>query len=248
MALVTGAGGPTGSVIARVLAEAGASIAFQVRRSSPGIGALVDEIAQIGTVVLVEGPIDRRESAQDLVRRAAEQLGPIDILVNNAGGMRGAPFTELGPDELEHTFDANLRTAWWCSQAVLPAMVAQGWGRIVNLSSIASTGSSGNANYAVSKAAVDGLTKTLALEYGRKGVTVNAVVPGLIANRKLDALEPTTLSRLVQPSVQGRAVEPVDVANAVLFLASEQARYITSQLLHVSAGLYHTTAGMETGS
>jgi len=246
VAFVTGAGGYTGSVVARLLAEGGAAVALQVRRADPAAKRLAAQLGELTDVCLVEGTIDRQDSAQEAVRVATERVGPVEILVNNAGGMRTGRFDTLRPEDLEHTLDANLRTAWWCSQAVMPSMVERGFGRIVNLTSIGASGSAQNANYAVSKAAVDGLTRTLALEFGRHGITVNSVVPGLIANEKLSALEPTTLTRLVSPSPMGRAVESIDVANAVRFLASEEARYITGQLLHVSAGLYQTVAGMDT--
>ncbi|WP_326602869.1 SDR family NAD(P)-dependent oxidoreductase [Rhodococcus sp. PD04] len=246
VALVTAAGGHTGSVIARVLAEGGASVALQVRRSNPSITRLVSELETLTEVHVIEGTIDNREGAADVVRRATKELGPVEILVNNAGGMRTGAFASLQREDLEFTLDANLRTAWWCAQAVVPSMMEQGFGRIVNVTSIGATGSAQNANYAVSKAATDGLTRTLALELGRHKITVNSVVPGLIANEKLNALEPTTLSRLVSPSPMGRAVESIDVANAVRFLASEEARFITGQLLHVSAGIYRTVAGMDT--
>ncbi|MBH0122661.1 SDR family oxidoreductase [Rhodococcus sp. CX] len=246
VAFVTAAGGYTGSVVARLFAEGGAAVALQVRRTNPFVAQLVDQLRELTDVCLIEGTIDRQDSARDAVEAAVEELGPVEILVNNAGGMRTGSFDSLLPEDLEHTLDANLRTAWWCAQAVIPSMVERGFGRIVNVTSIGASGSSRNANYAVSKAAVDGLTRTLALEYGRHGITVNSVVPGLIANEKLSALEPTTLTRLVSPSPMGIAVESIDVANAVRFLASEEARYITGQLLHVSAGLYQTVAGMNT--
>ncbi|MEU5843044.1 SDR family oxidoreductase [Rhodococcus sp. NPDC047139] len=246
VALVTAAGGHTGSVIAHVLAEGGASVALQVRKSNPSVDRLANELKTLTEVRVIEGTIDHQECALDVVRRVTEELGPVEILVNNAGGMRTGAFESLQPEDLEFTLDANLRTSWWCAQAVVPAMVERGFGRIVNVTSIGATGSSRNANYAVSKAATDGLTRTLALEFGRHGITVNSVVPGLIANEKLNALEPTTLARLVSPSPMGRAVESIDVANAVRFLASEEARFITGQRLHVSAGIYRTVAGMDT--
>ncbi len=246
VALVTAAGGHTGSVIARVLAEGGAAVALQVRKSDPSVDRLAAELETLTQVRVIEGTIDHREGALDVVCTAAKELGPVEILVNNAGGMRTGAFESLHPEDLEFTLDANLRTSWWCAQAVVPSMAERGFGRIVNVTSIGATGSTKNANYAVSKAATDGLTRTLALEFGRHSITVNSVVPGLIANEKLNALEPTTLTRLVAPSPMGRAVESIDVANAVRFLASEEARYITGQLLHVSAGLYRTVAGMDT--
>ena len=246
VAIVTGSAGPTGSVIATRLSEEGAAVVLNVHRAPERAHELHAKLTNSGArALVVEGDMTRRADAEDLVSRAAAEFGRVDILVNNASGMQGGAITELSEDALEFALASNLKAAFYCSQAAARIMVEQRYGRIVNLSSLAASGSIGNANYAVAKAGVEGLTRTLALELGREGITANCVSPGLIASPKLDDMPETLLHNMTRHSSIGVLVEPIDIANAVLFFASDEARYVTGQILHVSAGLDVVVAGMQ---
>lgn len=237
VALVTGGAGPTGAAIARRLAEEGAAVMV----SSRGGGRIDDVVGSIraegGRCVPWVGEISDRRGAADVVSAALRAFGSLDVVVNNAGGMAGAPFTELSEAQLDAALGANLRSAFWVSQAAVAVMRERGRGRIVNLSSLSARGSVNNADYAAAKAAVEGLTRSLALEIGPDGITVNAVSPGLIEHPGTRGRWGASRDGFLRNASMGLPVEPVDIANAVLFLASDEARRITGQVLTVSAGL-----------
>lgn len=246
--IVTGSAGPTGRVIARRFAEEGARVTVTAHRGLERLDALVQDLTSLGAeVCVVEADLAKREGCQQLVDATLQRWGRVDVLVNNAGAMRGAPFPDLTEDDLEFALAVDLKAAFYCAQLVTPSMIERGGGRIVSISSIAASGSLHNANYAVAKAGLEGLTRTLALELGRHGITANCVSPGLILSEKTRDYPEAVRAALVRPSPMGVAVEPIDVANAVLFFASDGARYVTGQVLHVSGGLDVTVRGMQEG-
>jgi 3-oxoacyl-[acyl-carrier protein] reductase len=176
---------------------------------------------------------------EETVRRAVEEFGSVDILVNNAGTL-----DHLGqlPDQLPELWERDLRVnltgAFNCAQAVWPHMKERRWGRIVNMASVAGTlGGFGQASYSTTKAGLLGLTRTLALEGARGGITCNAIVPGIIGTEAFNFGNPEMNERMVRRTATRRAGEPQDVANAIAFLCSDLASYITGVALNVSGGI-----------
>jgi 3-oxoacyl-[acyl-carrier protein] reductase len=245
--LITGAAGPTGSTIARRLAGEGAAVALNVHRNVERAETLAREIIACGgRAIVAPADVADRSAVNAMVDAVRGELGHIDILVNNAGTMRGTnDFPNMTADDLDFVLDVDLKGAFYSAQAVTTGMIERRYGRIVSVSSIAATGSHRNANYAVAKAGLEGLTRTLALELGRYGITANCVAPGLIRSDKTAGYAPWIERQMTRHASMGRAVESIDIANAVLFFASDEARFVTGQILKVSAGLDVVVRGMQ---
>jgi len=178
------------------------------------------------------------ESAEALIQAALNATGRLDILVNNAGITRDNLFVRMKRDEWEAVLDVNLHGAYNCTRAAVRPMLKQRYGRIVNISSVvALTGNVGQANYAASKAALIGFTKSLARELASRNITVNVVAPGYIRSDMTDALSDEIKQKLLAQIPMGRVGEPEEVAHAVLFLVDEAASYITGQTIVVDGGL-----------
>lgn len=245
IALVTGASRGIGAAIALRLAEDGHDVAINyvedpARDNAAEADALAEEIRDLGVEALcVAADVTDREAVADMVGYVAARLGSVDVLVNNAGITRDRTLRKLPPEDWDRVLAVNLTGAFNCAQAVVEGMTERGWGRIVNVSSVvALTGNFGQANYAASKAGLLGLTKSLAREVARKGVTVNAVAPGFIATEMTAAMPPDVLARVIESIPLGEMGSAEDVANAVAFLASDEARYITGHVLSVNGGWY----------
>jgi len=230
-AVVTASGGKMGGAIALRLAEAGASIVLNDR--VPGLTApYADQIRAMGRAVLeVEGDVTERASAEAVVGAAIDTWGGVDILVNNVGGMKG-PYTDELADITEDSWDTtmriNLRGTFLCSQLAVPGMIERRSGKIVNIASTAWAG--GVSPYSVSKAGVVSFTRGLANELAKHNINVNAVAPGATQTRVQYGDE-------ILPRIPLRRVnDPEDVANTVLFLASDEARQISGQLVIVAGG------------
>ena len=233
-ALVTGASRGIGEAIARRLGETGAHILVAARSVER-----VKEVAQsIGAnATAVELDIAGAD-VRDRVKKLLEERG-IDILVNNAGITEDDLFIRMKPDAWTNVMRTNLDSAFNITQEVVKKMIRARWGRIINISSVVGLmGNAGQVNYASSKAALIGFTKSLALEIGSRNVTVNAVAPGFIQTGMTDVLGDEARTKLEERIALKRLGTPDDVANAVVFLASEQASYITGTVLNVSGGLY----------
>jgi 3-oxoacyl-[acyl-carrier protein] reductase len=261
VALVTGGSRGLGRADALTLARAGADVAIadiQLESSEEDVsewGALataakqqglvyteqtVEEIRGLGRRALaVRCDVTSRDAVDAAVERVVAELGSIDILVNNAGTLdHVAQFHDQSPELWERDLRVNLTGAFNCSQAVWPLMVERGWGRIVNMASVAGTlGGFGQASYATTKAGLLGLTKTLALEGGRHGITCNAIVPGVIGTEAFNFGNPAMNERMVKRTALRRPGEPQEVANAVAFLCSDLASYVTGVGLNVSGGI-----------
>ena len=232
-ALVTGASRGIGEAIARGLGAAGAHVLCAARSADR-----VKEIASaIGNATPVELDIASAD-VRDRVKQLIEQRG-IDILVNNAGITEDDLFLRMKPDAWTNVIRTNLDSAFHITQEVVKKMIRARWGRVINISSIVGLmGNPGQTNYAASKAALIGFTKSLALEIGSRNVTVNAVAPGYIQTSMTDALGDEARGKLEERIALRRLGTPDDVAHTVVFLASEQAGYITGTVLNVSGGLY----------
>ena len=232
-ALVTGASRGIGEAIARRLAETGAHVLVAARTADR-----VQQIAgEIGNATAVELDI-AADDVRDRIKALLEQR-PIDILVNNAGITEDDLFIRMKPEAWTRVLRTNLDSAFHITQEVVKKMIRARWGRVINISSVVGMmGNAGQANYASSKAALIGLTKSLALEIGSRNVTVNAVAPGFITTAMTDAMTDDAKGQLEGRIALKRLGTPDDIAHAVVFLASEQASYITGTVLNVSGGLY----------
>lgn len=235
IALVTGAAGGLGSSIARSLYGAGATVVLSGRRVD-ALNALAKELGDRAHVVTSD--LSDKESVQGLVALVTEKVGAISILVNNAGLTRDNLFMRMKDEELDEVLDVNLKAPFYLSRAVMRPMMKARWGRIINVSSIVGvTGNPGQANYCASKAGIIGLSKSLAQEVASRNITVNCVAPGFIESDMTSVLPDAQKEALLSEIPQGRMGTPEDIASAVLYLASEEASYVTGQTLHVNGGM-----------
>jgi 3-oxoacyl-[acyl-carrier protein] reductase len=261
VALVTGGSRGLGRADALTLARAGADVVIadiQVESDDSDVAgwgplaqvakaqgivyteATAREIQELGRrAAAIKCDVTDREQVDATVARAVEEFGSVDILVNNAGTLdHAAQFHNQSPDLWQRDLDVNLTGAFNCSQAVWPHMRERGWGRIVNMASVAGTlGGFGQASYSTTKAGLLGLTKTLAMEGGRHGITCNAIVPGIIGTEAFHFANPAMNERIANRTVFKRPGEPDDIANAICFLCSDLANYITGVQLNVSGGV-----------
>ncbi|MBI5410754.1 MAG: 3-oxoacyl-[acyl-carrier-protein] reductase [Nitrospirae bacterium] len=238
VAIVTGAAQGIGRAIAETLARYGADIA--VADLDPGRSQeAVTAITQLGRKALnVKVNVADWNDVKAMVDQVLKEWGKVDILVNNAGITRDGLLIRMKEEDWNLVLQVNLNGTFHCTKAVLQSMTKQRYGRIVNIASIVGAmGNAGQANYAASKAAVIGFTKTVAREYAGRLVTVNAVAPGFIDTAMTHGLPADVKETLQKQIPLGRLGRPADVAEAVRFLASEEAGYITGQVLHVNGGM-----------
>ena len=234
-ALVTGASGGIGGAIARALHASGAAVAL-TGRNVDALEALAGELGERAHVIA--GDLADAEAVTSVAKAAEEALGAIDILVNNAGLTRDNLMMRLKDDDWQAVLDVNLTAAFRLSRAVLRGMMRNRWGRIISITSIVGvTGNPGQANYAASKAGMIGMSKSLAAEVASRGITVNCVAPGFIVTAMTDAIGEDASAKLVEAIPAGRLGAPQDVAACALFLASDEAAYVTGQTLHVNGGM-----------
>lgn len=238
VALVTGAARGIGETIARSFAAAGASCCVADIDETGAKTVAEAIVGEGGRAVAVGCNVTDADQVKVMVERCVAELGQLDILINNAGITRDGLGIRLKPEDWGAVLDVNLTGTWLCSQAALKVMLKQRSGRIINISSIVGfMGNVGQANYAASKAGVIGLTKTLAREGASRGVTVNAIAPGFIDTAMTQSLPEKVREELSSQIPLGRLGSPMDVAHAVLFLASSGASYITGQVIHVNGGM-----------
>jgi 3-oxoacyl-[acyl-carrier protein] reductase len=234
-ALITGASGGIGGAIARVLHGAGATVLLHGTRRP----ALEELAASLGERVFVAASDLADPAAADaLIKTADETMGQLDILVNNAGFARDTLMLRMKDEDWQKVIDVDLTAGFRLARASLRGMVRRRWGRIVAITSVVgATGNPGQANYAAAKAGMVGMSKALAAEVAQRGITVNCVAPGFIATAMTDALTAEQKERIAASIPMGRVGAPDEVAAGVLFLASEEARYITGHTLHINGGL-----------
>jgi 3-oxoacyl-[acyl-carrier protein] reductase len=234
-ALVTGASGGIGAGIARALHAQGAKVALSGTRRD-ALDALAAELGE-GAVVC---PADLREpgAADALIAAAEAACGPLTILVNNAGLTKDGLAMRMKDEDWATVLDVDLAAPFRLARATLRGMLKRRAGRIIGIGSVVgSTGNPGQANYAAAKAGLVGMSKALAQEVGSRGITVNVIAPGFIETPMTDALDPDQRTRLLSGIPLGRTGAPADVASAVVFLASDEAAWITGTVLHVNGGM-----------
>jgi 3-oxoacyl-[acyl-carrier protein] reductase len=262
VAFVTGGSRGLGRADALTLARAGADVVVADLLVESELSSDTDRYGTLATVARQQGLVHTEETVREIeamgrralavrcdvtdrgevdaaVARAADELGSVDILVNNAGTLdHVAQFHDQSPELWERDLRVNLSGAFNCAQAAWPHMKARGWGRIVNMASVAGTlGGFGQASYSTTKSGLLGLTKTLAMEGGRHGITCNAIVPGVIATEAFNLANAEMNERIVRRTVLRRPGDPQEIANTVAFLCSDLAAYITGVELNVSGGI-----------
>jgi 3-oxoacyl-[acyl-carrier protein] reductase len=237
-ALITGAGRGIGKTIALKLAECGADIVLA--DMNPQVSEVLLEVESLGRKCLTfETDVTDFDAIDVMVKKIIEEVGSIHILVNNAGITQDNLFMRMKPEQWAKVIDVNLNGVFNVTKAVIRPMVKQRMGKIINISSVVGfTGNPGQVNYSSTKSALVGFTKSLAREVGARGVTVNAVAPGFIDTAMTQALNESQQELILQQIPLGRMGGPADIANAVAFLASEDASYITGTILHVNGGMY----------
>jgi 3-oxoacyl-[acyl-carrier protein] reductase len=262
VALVTGGSRGLGRADALTLARAGADVAIADILVESDVSEETDRWGSLATVARTQGIVYTESTAEEIramgrralalkcdvtdreqvaatVERTIAELGSVDILINNAGTLdHVGQFHDQSPDLWERDLRVNLTGSFNCAQAVWPHMKERGWGRIINMASVAGTlGGFGQASYSTTKSGLLGLTRTLAMEGGRHGITANAIVPGVIGSEAFHMANPVMNERIVARTVFKRHGEPEDIANAIAFLCSDLAGYITGVGLYVSGGI-----------
>lgn len=236
-AIVTGAGGDLGRAIAIRMAEQGARVMvndINLKTAQETVGL----VAEAGGQARAHGAdVTNADQVAEMVETVVESWGGLDILVNNAGDIRDSLLVRMTDEDWDFVLDLNLKGSFVCARAAAPHMIERKSGKIVNITSMAYKGNIGQANYTSAKAGVVGLTHALGLELARFGINVNCVAPGLINTPKAATLPSEVIDRLVAMTPMRRMGEMADIANAVLFLASDESAYISRQVIHVAGGM-----------
>ncbi|MDW4355868.1 3-oxoacyl-[acyl-carrier-protein] reductase [Staphylococcus saprophyticus] len=239
-ALVTGASRGIGRSIAIQLAEEGYKVAVNYAGNKEKVDAVVEEIKAKGVEAFaIQANVANGDEVKAMIKEVVSQFGSVDVLVNNAGITRDNLLMRMKEQEWDDVIDTNLKGVFNCIQKVTPQMLRQKSGSIINLSSVVgAVGNPGQANYVATKAGVIGLTKSAARELASRNITVNAVAPGFIVSDMTDALSEELKAQMLEQIPLAKFGEDSDIANTVAFLASEKAKYITGQTIHVNGGMY----------
>jgi 3-oxoacyl-[acyl-carrier protein] reductase len=240
VAIVTGSARGIGREIALKLAEVGANVVVNdIPSAAEALEEVVKEIESLGRQSMaITGDVSSPEDVARMVESVMSKFGRVDILVNNAGVTRDGLVMRMSDDDWNTVLNVDLRSAFLCTRAVLRLMLKQRWGRIVSIASIVGIhGNAGQANYAAAKAGVIAFTKSVAKEVASRGITINTIAPGYINTKMTQNLDEKQSEELKKRIPMGYGGTPRDVAEAVAFLASEEARYITGQVLGVDGGM-----------
>lgn len=229
--LITGATGGIGGAIAGQMKAAGATVVI-TGRSAEKLSAFDDSFIKIVSDLSAEG------TAEKLISDTIERVGRIDVLINNAGITKDTLLMRMSDEQFDEVINTNLRATFKLCRAAITPMMKQRFGRIINMASIVGVvGGAGQANYAASKGAIIAMTKSIAAEVASRGITANAIAPGFIKTPMTDVLPDELKKKYLEQIPAGRFGEPIDVANACVFLASDEASYINGQTIHVNGGM-----------
>ena len=239
VAIVTGSSRGIGRAIAIKLAGMGARVVVNYRGNQAAAEQVLDTIHQNGgEAIAIQADVSLFADAQRLVQSALDKWGKLDILVNNAGITRDTLLVRMTEEDWDFVLDTNLKSAFNCTKAAQRSMIKQRFGRIVNISSVAGVaGNAGQANYTAAKAGLIGFTKAVAKEVGSRNITVNAIAPGYIPTDLSSSIPPELITKGMDMTPLGHPGTTEDIANAVAFLVSDDAKYITGQVLVVDGGL-----------
>ena len=238
VAIVTGASRGIGKAVALELGRRGASVVINYNKSPEGAEQVVNEIqAAGGKAAAFQADVSSTAAAQSLIKFAVDTFGDLHILVNNAGITRDMLIMMMSEEDWDAVIDTNLKSTFNCSKAAVKHMMRKRYGRIINMASISGQmGNGGQTNYSASKAGQIGFTKALAREVSSRSITVNAIAPGFVDTEILNAMAPETLEAAIKMVPLARLAKPEEIGYAVAFLASDQAAYITGQVLGVDGG------------
>ncbi len=239
VAIITGSSRGIGAAIAIVLARQGAKVVINHRNSAESAEAVRQTIVDLGgEAAVIQADVSQFDDAQHLIKQTINTFGQIDILVNNAGTTRDKLIMMMKEDDWDTVIRTNLTSAYNCAKAAVRPMMKKRTGRIITITSVVGlAGQAGQSNYAASKAGLIGFTKSLAKEVGSRNITVNAIAPGFVPTALTNVLPQDMVDEAVQNTPLGRLGEPEDIAYAVAFLASDEASFITGQVLSVDGGL-----------
>lgn len=238
VALVTGGSRGIGKGIVEAFVKEGAKVAFVYNSSKEAADAIVADLSSNGEVIAIQADVKSKEAAEKVVEEVLEKWERIDILVNNAGVIRDGLLATMDEDDWRTVIDTNLNSVYNFTQSVMRPMMSQRSGRIINMSSVASEmGNQGQTNYAASKGGINGFTKCLAAEVGRRNITVNAIAPGFIETDMTEAVRNAAEGEIKKAIALRRLGKPEDIASTAVFLASPEASYITGQVIEVDGGL-----------
>lgn len=239
VAIVTGSSRGIGRAIALSFARQGYQVVINYHRNREQAEQVMAEVnAAGGRGILVQADISQPEEARDLIETGVKEFGRLDVMVNNAGINHDQLMLRIQDDEWERVIDTNLAAAFYCSRAAVKHMLKKRFGRIINISSVVGiSGNAGQTHYAAAKSGLLGLTYSIAREYGSRGITANAVAPGYIASDMTASLGDEQRRQILSSIAAGRLGKPEDVAEVVLFLASEKAAYVNGQTIRVDGGM-----------
>ena len=238
--LVTGSSKGLGKAIAMEFAKEGANVVINYNSDKDGAQGVLDDIKRLGVQSdIIKADVSNSEEVNNMIKKIVEKFGKLDILINNSGIIKDARVTSMSKESWDEVIGVNLTGVYNCTKAAGQVMEKQKSGKIINISSIvAQTGSVGASNYAASKAGVIGFTKSVAKEYAKFNINVNAVALGYFNTGLIERLTKEIQDKLLRDIPFGRFGDPKEAANAVLFLASEDSSYITGQVINVNGGLY----------
>lgn len=238
VAIITGGASGIGYAAVKRFIEEGAKVVIVDIDQTKGNGLEAFHEMRGDEVSFVAVDVAKRESVDQMVAKVMELHGTIDILINNAGITQDGMFLKMSEEAFQRVMDVNVKGVFNCTQAVLPHMLEKGRGKIVNTASVSGVyGNIGQTNYAASKAAIIGITKTWAKEFGRKGINVNAVAPGFTHTDMVEKIPDEIVARMLDVISLERMAEPEDIANAYLYLASDEASYVHGHILNVDGGI-----------
>lgn len=238
VAIITGSASGIGYAAVKRFIEEGAKVVIVDIDQTKGNGLEAFHEMRGDEVSFIAVDVANRESVDQMVEKVMALHGTIDILINNAGIIQDGMFLKMSEEAFQRVMDVNVKGVFNCTQAVLPHMLEKGRGKIVNTASVSGVyGNVGQTNYAASKAAIIGITKTWAKEFGRQGINVNAVAPGFTHTDMVEKISDDIIARMLDVISLARMAEPEDIANAYLYLASDEASYVHGHILNVDGGI-----------